>query len=129
MHKITVRDYMTPNPVVFTSDMPVLDAVHALVTNRISGAPVIDDHGELVGVLSERDCVGLVLEAGYYGSTRGPVSRFMSTGVQTVDASLDIISLAQQFQQQPYRRYPVTSNNELVGIISRRDILRALLEP
>ena len=50
----------------------------------------------------------------------------MSHEVRTVEADTSIIALAQMFLDSPYRRFPVTDNNRLVGQISRRDVLRAL---
>jgi CBS domain-containing protein len=104
----------------------VLDAVHSLVKNRIAGAPVVDDAGNLLGMLSELDCMKIALHAGYHGDWGGPVSDYMSDGVETVDADMSIIDLAQVFIDSRYRRFPVMENNRLVGQISRRDVLRAL---
>lgn len=125
---IAVQDYMTANIVTLRPDMSVLDAIHELVEHRISGAPVIDDGGELVGMLSERDCLALTLSAGYHGEGGGRVADYMSTGVVTVNAQMSIVDLAMRFLKHPYRRYPVLKQNRLVGIISRRDVLRGLLE-
>jgi CBS domain-containing protein len=58
-----VRDYMTENLVTFTTDIDVLDAIHELVRHRIAGAPVLDDHGNLVGMLTELDCMKIALTA------------------------------------------------------------------
>jgi CBS domain-containing protein len=63
-----VRDYMAGRLVKFKPDMDVLDAIHELVQNRIAGAPVVDDQGELIGMLSELDCLKVGLNAGW--STR-----------------------------------------------------------
>ncbi len=121
-----VRDYMTTHPVTFRPDMGVLDAVHELVKHRIAGAPVVNSHGEIVGMLSEYDCLKVALDAGYYGEAGGPVSEFMNTAVETVDADMSIVDLADKFLKSKYRRFPVMTENRLVGQISRRDVLRAL---
>jgi CBS domain-containing protein len=68
----------------------------------------------------------VALNAGYHGDWGGPVSDFMTDGVQTIDAEMSIIDLAQIFIESTYRRYPVVDNNRLIGQISRRDVLRAL---
>ena len=121
-----VKDYMTRTLITFKPDSDVLDAVHALVTHRIAGAPVVDDAGNLIGMLSEFDCMKVVLDASYHGNWGGPVKDYMTTDTRTVAAEMNIIDLAQEFIQHGYRRFPVLDDNRLVGQISRRDVLRAL---
>lgn len=121
-----VKDYMARTLVTLKPETDVLDAIHELVAHRIAGAPVVDDEGSLVGMLSELDCMKVALNAGYHGNWGGPVRDFMSDGVKTVDAEMSIIDLAQLFINSPYRRFPVMKGNRLVGQISRRDVLRAL---
>ncbi len=121
-----VKDYMARTLVTFKPDTDVLDAVHTLVQHRIAGAPVVDDEGNLVGMLSEFDCMQVALNAGYHGTWGGPVRDFMSDGVETVDADMSIVDLAQVFINKKFRRFPVTQGTRLVGQISRRDVLRAL---
>lgn len=121
-----VRDYMAGRLVTFKPDTDALDAIHELVQNRIAGAPVVNDHGELIGMLSELDCLKVGLNAGYYGDMGGPVADYMTPDVETVDADMNIIDLAQKFLDSGFRRFPVLRNNRLVGQISRRDVLRAL---
>ncbi|MDH3350213.1 MAG: CBS domain-containing protein [Gammaproteobacteria bacterium] len=121
-----VRDYMAGRLVTFKPDMDVLDAIQELLHNRIAGAPVVNDQGELLGMLSELDCLKIALNAGYYGDWGGPVADYMTPDVETVDADMNIIDLAQRFLNSSYRRFPVLRNNRLVGQISRRDVLRAL---
>lgn len=121
-----VKDYMARTLVTFKPETDVLDAVHVLVNKRIAGAPVVDDEGNLLGMLSELDCMKVALDAGYHGNWGGPVSEFMSKGVKTVDAEMNIIDLAQEFIRTTYRRFPVMHGTRLVGQISRRDVLRAL---
>ena len=121
-----VKDYMSGRLVTFTPDTDVLDAIHELVAHGIAGAPVLDDHGNLIGVLSELDCMKIALTAGYHGDMGGPGREFMTAEIKTVDASMSIIDLAELFIESGYRRYPVLEDNRLVGQISRRDVLRAL---
>lgn len=123
-----VKDFMARSLVTFSPDMDVLDAVHALVQNRIAGAPVVDDHGNLIGMLSELDCLKVALTAGYHGEMGGRVSEFMTGDTKTVEADMGLVDLAQLFLDSGFRRFPVVDGNRLVGQISRRDVLRALQE-
>jgi len=123
---ITVREFMAANLVTFTPDMEILRAINLLVEKRISGATVVDKHGNVVGMLSEQDCMKVALHAGYYGDLGGRVSEYMSTEVETVDVDTSILALAELFLNSPFRRYPVMQDNRLVGQISRRDVLRAM---
>ncbi len=123
---VVVKDYMARTLVTFKPETDVLDAVHELVEQRIAGAPVVDDAGNLVGMLSELDCLNIALHAGYHGDWGGPVADYMSDGVETVDAEMSIIDLAQVFLDTKFRRFPVMEKNRLIGQISRRDVLRAL---
>jgi len=121
-----VKDYMAKTLVTFKPDTDVLDAIHVPVNKRIAGAPVVDDAGNLLGMISEFDCMKVALDAGYHGNWGGPVREFMSEGAKTVDADMSIIDLAQEFVTSRYRRFPVMQGTRLVGQISRRDVLRAL---
>ena len=116
------KDAATP------ADQSVLDAVHTLVEHRIAGAPVVDETGNLVGMLSELDCLKVVLQAGYHGDYGGPVRDFMTSDVQTVNAEMSIVDLAEKFLNSKFRRFPVMTENRLIGQISRRDVLRAQFE-
>jgi len=117
---------MVANLVTFTPDMDVLDAIHLLIEKGISGAPVVDRLGNIVGILSERDCIQVALNAGYYAERGGKVSEFMSRDVKTVDINTSLVDVAKMFVSVPFKRYPVMQENELVGQISRSDILKAL---
>ncbi len=123
-----VKDYMSGRLVTFSPQTDVLDAIHELVLHRIAGAPVVDDHGHLVGMLSELDCLKVALTANYHGERGGPVAEYMTTETETVDADMSIIDLAQHFLDSGFRRYPVVKDDRLIGQISRHDVLRALGE-
>jgi CBS domain-containing protein len=123
-----VKNYMTGKLITFHPETDVLDAICELVNHGIAGAPVTNDQGELVGMLSELDCMKIALHAGYHGNWGGPVSDYMTTDTETVDANMSIIDLAQRFLDSGFRRFPVVTDHRLVGQISRRDVLRALGE-
>jgi CBS domain-containing protein len=123
---VTARDYMSAALITFTPDTDILAAINQLIDKRISGAPVVDRQGNLVGVLSEKDCLRVALHASYHGESAGTVADYMHREVKTVDAEANIADVAAMFLMDDYRRYPVISDNRLVGQISRRDVLRAL---
>ena len=122
-----VRDYMATQLVTLSEQTEILRAISLLIENEISGAPVVDDQGVLVGMLTERDCMRVALEAGYYAEYGGRVKEYMSTDTVTIDAQESLMRTAERFLKTPYRRYPVTDQDgRLIGQISRRDVLRAL---
>jgi len=121
-----VKDYMSANLVTLSPSTSILDAARQLVENRISGAPVLDQQGNLVGLLSEKDCMRIALYAGYHSEAAGTVSEYMHKDVKTVDAERNIVDVAMMFIEDDYRRYPVMKDGRLVGQISRRDVLKAL---
>jgi len=125
--KITVADYMTKHLVKLTKDMNVIDAVKIILEHKITGAPVMDEHNKLVGMFSEKDALKMVVETAYNQSSAGRVSEFMTEEVIQVAADMSVFDLATQFQDSPVRSFPVYQNKELVGIISRTDILRAMV--
>jgi CBS domain-containing protein len=123
-----IRDYMAKRLITLSPEMEILKAVYLLMENDIAAAPVVDDAGTLVGILTERDCMKVVLNAGYHSEYGGRVSEFMSHDVETIDANESIIDVAKRFFGQRFHRYPVLENGKLVGQISRRDVLRALVK-
>ena len=122
----TAADYMSAALVTFTPDMSVLDAINQMILHRISGAPVLSEDGVIIGMLSEYDCLQVALQSAYHSELGGRVSEYMATEVETIDASISILDLAQKFLYSSFRRYPVMRDNQLVGQISRHDMLRAL---
>lgn len=124
----TVAQIMTTDLITLAPQMNIHEATRILVDNRISGAPVVDGEGKLVGVLSKKDCLRIAFTSHYHDDWGGPVSHYMTSPVQTLDAELDEISAAQMFLDSPFRRFPVMRGTTLVGQVSRADILKALYE-
>jgi len=124
---LKVKDYMAANKCTFTPDMDILRAIHKMLESRISGAPVIDEHGNMIGFLSEKDCMQVALNAAYQqDGAAGRVSEFMTPNVDTIDVDTPIIDVAERFLTGSYKRFPVVMDNRLVGTITRQNILRAL---
>lgn len=125
--KITVADYMTKRLVTLTPDMDVIEAIERLLEHKITCAPVINQQGHLLGMFSEKDGMKVFLESVYNQGMSGKVGDFMTTDTVSVNAESSIVDLAEKFQPSSIRSFPVFQDNELVGIISRTDILRALV--
>lgn len=121
-----IGTYMTRDLVTLTPGMEINRAMHLLIDNAISGAPVLDETGNLVGVLSKKDCLKAALHASYYREWGDTVADYMSTDVKTLDAGLDLVEAAEAFLASSFRRFPVMSEGRLVGQISRADLLKAL---
>lgn len=127
-NKVTVSDYMITKLVTVKPDMDISQAMELFIKHKISGAPVVDDAGNIVGLFSEADCIKGYLECAYNENSGGcgRVSDTMTTELTTVNASDDIVSAAQVFMQHHRRRMPVLEHGKLVGQISRHDLLKAI---
>jgi predicted transcriptional regulator len=128
MKSVKVGDYMSKRLVTFHERDNVVEAMAVLLDKKISGAPVVDDEGGLVGILSEVDLMEVIVQDSYYDESVGIVADYMRKEVDTVGPDMDIYTLAERFHKEHRRRYPVLKNGKLVGQISRRDVLRAAEE-
>lgn len=117
---------MTHDLITVTPDTEITRVVQILIEHDISGLLVVSNDGELLGILTERDCLAAATSAGYYDEWAGPASQYMSTPVQTVASNENLIDVATRMIGSPHRRFPVLEHDRLVGLISRRDVLRAL---
>jgi CBS domain-containing protein len=121
-----VRDYMTTDVLSVGPDAEIMHTIHLLVEKDISGVPVVDDQSRLVGILTERDCIRIAVQAGYFDEAGGRVADYMTTEVHTVSPDDSLMDLAELFATSPFRRCPVVEDGRLVGLICRRDVLSAL---
>ena len=124
--QLMVRDYMAQRLTTLTPEMEIMRAVHTLLAKNVSGAPVIDGAGKLVGLLTYKDCMRVVLNAAYHSEYGGKVAEYMCTSLHVLTPDTSIVDAAQCFLERKYHRYPVVADNVLVGQISRSDVLRAL---
>lgn len=124
---IVVDDFMTTHLATAKPEMDLLSLVDLLLIQTISGAPVVDEKGKLVGMISEQDCLRAILVGTYQGDIGGRVCDAMSVPVETIQLGSNIVEVAERMLKTNRRRFPVVdSDGNLRGQISRRDILRAV---
>lgn len=123
---VHVRDYMTAKLLTFNPFMEVMAALRELVKHGHSGAPVVDEQGKLVGMLSEKDCLKVAIMTTYEGVSPGLVQDYMTANVATITPDTSILEVASRFVDATYKRLPVVENGRLIGQISRSDVLRAI---
>jgi len=117
---------MSINPVTFNIDIDIYEAIHLLLQRNLSGATVINANNEVVGVLSEMDCLKAIVNVGYYHEGGGKVSDFMTKGsVETIEKHLSLIDAAQKLISTGHRRLPVVVEGKFSGQISARSLLQA----
>ena len=127
---LKVRDYMTTNLITFRPDQSVQEVVESLIKYKISGGPVVNDKHELVGIISEGDCLKQLSESRYYNMplNHDNVEKRMARNVETIDGNMDVFDAANKFLNSKRRRFPIVENGKLVGQISQKDILKAALQ-
>jgi len=128
-HTVLVKDIMTTNLVLFTVEQSIHEVMNSFIKNKISGGPVVDDRGKLIGVISEADCMKEVSDSRYFNMPilDKSVGHFMTKEVEALPASMTLFDAASRFHETSRRRFPVLDNNKLVGQISRKDIVIAAI--
>lgn len=126
---IKVSDYMTTNLITFNPEQSVLEVMNVLIKHKISGGPVVNKKKELLGIISETDCIKQISECRYYNQPMGDimVDKHMVKDVETIDGNMNVFDAAQKFLSSKRRRFPIIENGKLVGQISQKDILKAAL--
>ena len=105
MKAITVSEYMTRQLVTFTRETSLFEAMGVMLERRVSGAPVVDDAGTIIGVISEIDFLDAMLK-GAYGELEGAVGDYMTHGAETIDAQMNPLRGRQAIYRRRRRRLP-----------------------
>lgn len=124
-----VTEYMTRDLITFSKDTEIEQVIESLLKNKITGAPVLNERGEVIGMIDDKDCLKMVFGSAYYNQPGGKetVNSYMSTIMKSISHKADIIDAANIFLQTTYKRLLVMDDSDrLVGQISRRDVLRAI---
>ncbi|SHI75336.1 CBS domain-containing protein [Algibacter luteus] len=127
---LTVSDYMTTDLITFTPDQTIESVMQSLIKNRISGGPVVNDKNELIGIISEGDCIKQISESRYYNMPMQDqtIEKHMAGNVETIDANMNIFDAANKFLEAKRRRFPIVENGKLIGQISQKDVLKAAMQ-
>jgi len=124
--KLSVREVMTRSVISIHGDSPIDEAISLLLRHNVSGLPVVDEENHLIGVISERDLLGLLYDL---ETTRDQIIEYATKDVVSVREEESLLSVADHFMARPIRRLPVVDeNNKLVGVVSRRDLIRFIRE-
>jgi CBS domain-containing protein len=127
---LTARDIMNPPGIVVNAEMSIFSAIPILIKNNLTGCPVTNSEGELIGILSELDCMKVIASDAFYedeySSTEILVSRYMTTDCLTISADMEIFRIANIFFEHTLRRIPVLEEQRLIGQITRSDVLKGI---
>ena len=123
-----VKNYLNSNFIKLKQDQYIKDAVAMFRKKNVFSAPVVDDFGNLIGVLSGTDCIRASIEGNFDLNSHLTVADLMTRDVKTVDSHYSILFIAKEFMNTPYRFFPVMEDNRVIGIISRQDILGAIYD-
>ena len=127
LQSVNLRDYMLTNPVKVRATDNMLDAMQVIIDNKISGVCVVDAEANLVGILSELDCLRAVLGAIYNKTSIGHVEDYMaSDNLVVAHPNEDIVDVAQDMLLKNKRRRPVVEDGKLIGQITCRQLLSAV---
>ncbi len=121
-----VKDHMDKRVPTVRPDAEILDAVSFLLKHHVTGAPVVDESGRAIGMLTETDCLKLLATGVNAEVPRGRVCDFMNTDLVAIPPDMDIYYAAGLFMNYSFRRFVVVDEGRLVGAITRFDILRVI---
>ena len=127
LQSVNLRDYMLLNPVKVRAQDNLMDAMKVIIDNKISGVCVVDPEGNLVGILSELDCLRAALGATYNETGIGEVRDYMTRdNLLVAHPNENILDVAQDMLLKKHRRRPVVENGRLIGQITCRQLLAAV---
>ena len=127
MANLTAADMMARSGATLSPDTDIYRVLQQLLKSKITGAPVVDDDGVLVGMLTERDCLKVLVGGALDGLPGGKVSDYMSAPAESVGPTAKLDDIVHMFLTRPYRKLPVVDDDgRVIGEVSRRDALVAV---
>ena len=121
---LKAKDVMTKDVITISPDVTLKDAIELLLEKKISGMPVVDKKGKMIGIISEKDILNFAF-SGNLSITK--VSEAMSKNIISFPPNEDVDSIALTISENQFRRVPIIQEGKVVGIVSRRDIIRVSL--
>ena len=123
---LPVKEIMTAEVVTVTEETPIYEALNLLTEYEISGMPVVDVNRKLVGMLTEKDVLEILINPKL--SIEATVGQYMSRKVVSFSEDDDVIMVCKFLISVPLRRVPIVRHEKLVGIVSRHDIIKLILK-
>ncbi|MCA9400161.1 MAG: CBS domain-containing protein [Candidatus Omnitrophica bacterium] len=123
---ISILGVMTRNVITVKADTPIYDALQLFLKHEISGMPVVNDSNEVIGILSEKDVLKILVDENR--AVSDIVEDYMTRDVISFKEEDDAVAICKFFLSSTIRRVPITKNGKLCGIISRRDIVSLILD-
>ena len=127
MTEYSIGAFMRTDIITLTAETPIRRAIALLVDAKAAAAPVVDDDGNLIGILTQKDCFRPALHASYHREWSGQVADFMSPKVVCVDVTDEVIAIAEMFVEEPHRVFPVMEGGQVAGLLHRSDVLAFLM--
>ncbi len=128
MNSLQVSDLMDTRPLTISPDIGVITALRQILARGLSAAPVVDSEGQLIGILSEADCIRGTLMGGYFEQVGELVSAQMTRDVCTVTPQTDLVSAAQLMHENKRRLLPVVEQGKVAGLLTRTAVLSELID-
>ena len=123
---LKAKDLMTKDVITVSEDMSIVELAKVLYENKISGVPVVDKDKKLVGVVTEKDLINIIFSGNVRNTKVGDI---MSRNIIKFTPDTDIDKIALAISEKNVRRVIIVDDKDkVVGIVSRRDIIKMLIE-
>jgi predicted transcriptional regulator len=126
-----VTRYMARDIITFSPDTEIIEVIDIFLEHGISGAPVLNDRKEIVGLIDDKDCINTLIDSVYHNQpvSKDSVGNYMTDVYKRIGVNADIVDVANVFMRTNFKRLLVVDDDgKLVGSISRQDVLRAIKE-
>lgn len=118
---VNAKTIMSPNVITVTPEEDIYEAIRIMVLNNVTGLPVVEADDTLVGIITEKDVLGLLYDG---EDESGTVRQYMTAEVVTFSPEDDLKAVVETFISHAFRRVPILDEGKLIGVISRKDVVR-----